>query len=449
MDFLSLRSKHPSLTFERFTMHVVNNQTEVTYTFTLAPNITFSPRLFFPFVLDKNAHAYLFHIGLVELLSYWKLACPKIIQINAGFLDAQQIHFFDVLLRKGLGEFFYTNGIDPQIPDLVEWKVDAQAPHYARLKIEHDNQGQVILVGGGKDSAVALHIIGQSGTSIVMLNPTAAAEAIVKESTITNVLRINRFIDPQLLQLNQQGYLNGHTPFSALLAFVGLVSAHATKKKYVIVANEQSANEGNLVYKGTTINHQYSKSYPFEHDFRQYVESYLSGSANYLSILRPLNELQVAYLFSKLSKYHQLFISCNRNKGASWCGKCPKCAFVFILMSAFLNPIDVEKIFGTNMFASATLFPIFSALMGAGEHKPFECVGTELESRQAVILSRQQYLESNTPIPPMLDQLFELTSLSEREIQLIRHTLLESFNQQHFVPKVWESKIKSALKNST
>ena len=70
----------------------------------------------------------------------------------------------------------------------------------------------------------------------------------------------------------------------------------------------------NLMLFGEKINHQYSKSYEFEKDFTTYAEKYLKGNVKYFSFLRPLNELQIAKIFSKYKKYHKIFKSCNVRK---------------------------------------------------------------------------------------------------------------------------------------
>ena len=112
-----------------------------------------------------------------------------------------------------------------------------------------------------------------------------------------------------MLQLNAEGYLNGHTPFSALLAFLTLLIGVGSGSKYIALSNESSANESTVP--GTDINHQYSKSIEFERDFRDYVSQHLSEEIQYFSFLRPLNEMQIASLFAQCEAYHPVFRSCN------------------------------------------------------------------------------------------------------------------------------------------
>jgi len=76
----------------------------------------------------------------------------------------------------------------------------------------------------------------------------------------------------------------------------------------------------------------------------------------------------------------------------NWCTKCEKCAFIYLLLSAWLNPIDVSNIFGVNMFEDKNNIETFLRLIGAeGRMKPFECVGTFNEAKAAFHLTLLKY----------------------------------------------------------
>ena len=70
----------------------------------------------------------------------------------------------------------------------------------------------------------------------------------------------------------------------------------------------------NLMLNGEKVNHQYSKSFEFECDFENYANKYLRANVKYFSFLRPLNELQIAKIFARQEKYHNVFKSCNVRK---------------------------------------------------------------------------------------------------------------------------------------
>ena len=178
-----------------------------------------------------------------------------------------------------------------------------------------------------------------------------------------------------MLKMNAEGYLNGHTPFSALLAFYTILIGFATGSRYIALSNESSANEPTVP--DTEINHQYSKSVAFENDFRDYVSKYIDADIQYFSFLRPLNELQIAMLFSRAKAYRKVFKSCNAgSKTDSWCGKCPKCLFTWLALSPFISRDELTDIFGKDLLNDNDLRPILDQLDGSVEVKPFECVGT-------------------------------------------------------------------------
>ncbi|KAF5030046.1 hypothetical protein DSECCO2_642240 [anaerobic digester metagenome] len=169
----------------------------------------------------------------------------------------------------------------------------------------------------------------------------------------------------------------------------------------IALSNESSANESTVP--GTDVNHQYSKSFEFEQDFRDYYEKYISEGFNYFSFLRPLTELQIAELFSKMTAYHAVFRSCNAgSKEDIWCGKCPKCLFANIILSPFLPPEKLKEIFGSDLFDSRVLVTAFDELNGKIPVKPFECVGTVSEVNEAIQLAIQTFYKEKKSLPYLL-----------------------------------------------
>ena len=159
-------------------------------------------------------------------------------------------------------------------------------------------------------------------------------------------------------------------------------------KKYIILSNEASANEATVIE--NKINHQYSKTYEFENDFNNYTKKFFGIDIHYFSLLRPLSEFQIGMLFSKFKQYHSIFKSCNvGSKGSEWkwCCNCPKCLFVYIILSPFLYHDELVSIFGEDLYEKKELLTTFLELLGYSETKPFECVGTYSEVRYAVSLT--------------------------------------------------------------
>ena len=202
-----------------------------------------------------------------------------------------------------------------------------------------------------------------------------------------------------MLKLNRRGFLNGHTPFSSVLAFNSLLVASLHGIKYIVLSNEASADESTVP--GTMINHQYSKTLEFENDFREYVNSYIGNAPEYFSLLRAFNEYRITGIFSQHSKYFKVFKSCNAgSKQDIWCRNCPKCLFVYVMLSAHLEEDQLVEIFGENLLEREDLKNIFKELCGITEAKPFECVGTSDE----VLVSVAKYIERKGDDLPYLAQ---------------------------------------------
>ncbi len=345
-----------------------------------------------PFLdFSKDIDVMVFNIGMVELVSYWKCACPPMVKVLCGSLTDSQIAFWRKLYWNGLGEFYYTNGI-AETPGAFlkiengELRIENRLPYSANSQFSIVNsQLYLVPIGGGKDSVVTLELLRRADKAVrpLIMNPRGATvECAAKAGfPIDEVLVIRRTIDHTLLDLNAKGYLNGHTPFSAMLAFYTQLASALSGIPNVALSNESSANESTVL--GTSVNHQYSKSLEFEDDFRAYCPSF-----NYFSFLRPLTELQIAMLFSRFSAYHDVFRSCNvGSKQDIWCGHCAKCLFAYIILSPFIEPARLNAIFGKSMLDDTTLEHEFLQLTGKAETKPFECVGTVSEVRQALSMT--------------------------------------------------------------
>jgi hypothetical protein len=160
------------------------------------------------------------------------------------------------------------------------------------------------------------------------------------------------------------------------------------------MSNEASAGEGNVVYDGVEINHQYSKSLDFERRLSRHVTTSISSELEVFSLLRPLGELAIARLFSDdlRRKYAGSWSSCNRNfrsdaRGLSWCGECSKCAFVYLILAPFVPRDNLAGLIGGDMFLKPELRATYDELLGLSGHKPFECVGEIDECRLAMGLA--------------------------------------------------------------
>ena len=384
---------------------------------------------------------FVFSIGMIELISYWKATCSPLVQVGVGNLDNGAVSFWKKLYYHGLGEFFYRNSVQTNLADFMN--IEIEPSHKKELPFFELKDETIVPVGGGKDSVVTLELLRTSDKITPMIiNPRNATLNTVQTGGFSgNFFEIQRNIDPVLLELNSQGFLNGHTPFSAMLAFYSVLLAVVSGKKNAALSNESSANEATVI--GLDVNHQYSKSYEFEADFREYVSKYLSKEVNYYSFLRPLSELQIGYLFSKQTDYFSAFKSCNAgSKTDEWCCNCAKCLFTFIILSPFISAECLTKIFGKNLFEEKKLLPILLELCGLAKEKPFECVGTIKEVCLALIQAMKQY--DNLPF---LLQYFAKTPLYEQYRDVNFEEQMQALNTPHFLPDKELNLLKKYLYN--
>jgi len=446
--FLQLRHDYPYFIYEDYKILRENDQIRLEFIFNLSDKYYFTPCIIIPekdiFKSDILKNSILdnivFHIGMVEMISYWKSACSPNIIIKPYSLNSAQISWWKNLFKAGLGEFFYMNNLLPLEDDFVEFQ---SGNTYLPEKVSYLlDEAYIIPVGGGKDSAVTLEMLSDQVRRPLVLNPRRATVDVLKNAGLysKDIIEIKRKIHPQLLELNQKGFLNGHTPFSALVAFTGLLGAILSGSQKIALSNESSANEPTIP--GTDINHQYSKSYEFENNFRSYYKEYISEDINYFSLLRPLNEIQIASIFSRYPKYFQDFKSCNvGSKNDVWCGKCAKCLFTYIILFPFLDKKTMIDIFGTDLLNDPALTEIFDQLTGIANIKPFECVGTLDEVNAAIntILAKNK-----NSLPILLDRYTKYSksgSISETKIT----DLLENINSDHFLNKKEVIKLKMIL----
>ena len=138
----------------------------------------------------------------------------------------------------------------------------------------------------------------------------------------------------------------------------------------------------------------------FERAFQQYVHENISTEVEYFSLLRPLSELRIAEIFAKQgwTKFGSLFSSCNRNFHLSgskissrWCGECPKCVFVSLILAPWISGEQIEMAFDSLPFAEEKNKDVMMELLGLQGIKPLECVGTISEAREAVVLGAQKH----------------------------------------------------------
>lgn len=418
--YLALRREYPVFEYVDYHWNTDGAGLRLCFDFRMGdvqfhPEALIENRPFMSFADRETIDRIVFEIGMVELVSYWKCACAPLVRVLCAPDDLDRGVFWKKLYWHGLGEFFYTNGIETDQESFVKVEFACDRRHEAGMGATAAvaTDGYLVPVGGGKDSVVSLELLRGAGWAVrpLIMNPRGATVGCAARAGfgLDETVVIRRTIDRTLLDLNAAGYLNGHTPFSAMLAFYTMLASVLTGVRNVALSNEGSANEPTVLAAGAgegsdgwqaTVNHQYSKSLEFEDDFREYALRVLPREKyNYFSFLRPLSELQIAMLFSRCGDYHEVFRSCNvGSKEDVWCCHCAKCLFAYVILSPFLEPERMRAIFGRDLLDDRGLQGEMMQLCGLEATKPFECVGTVNEVRQALQMAdKRWYTQGRRP----------------------------------------------------
>lgn len=456
--YLNLRNTYDTFIYHGYNITPDNETLIINYSFEIRNLKFFTASWEFrcknkEILQSKAFNNAVFYLGMVELVSYFKITCAKKIVIKGKALDEFETNWWKKLYFNGLSEFYYRNNIlqnDKNLTynnmtDIVCENINTAANRYSDKK--YSLNGCLIPVGGGKDSAVSLEILKNKfdNSYAYIINPRGATMDTARMYGLDDehIYCVKRTLDKKMLELNDRGFLNGHTPFSAIVAFSSVISAMLCGKKYIVLSNEASADENTVI--DLNVNHQYSKSYEFERDFISYEKKYIDSSCYYFSLLRPLCELQIAKIFSKkCQKYFKIFKSCNvGSKKNIWCSHCPKCLFVYLIMAPFIDDKTLTEIFGNNLTDDETLISDFERLIGLSKEKPFECVGSIDEINTAIMMKLDMYKKQKEKLPFLYNYYVE-KNLDKRPYN--KNKFLDFYNNTNALPKEFNDLIQTALK---
>lgn len=454
--FEEFREKYPVFIFKSFDINESSDTVDISYSFSIPGLADFSPGWSFPkpenrSISDDPVFGKLaFSLGLAELISYWKAVCPPEIKVECGILNDEQKQWWKKLWFLGLGEFFYVNAITTDRESFCDivctGDETTEIPHTSHRTLN----GCLVPIGGGKDSALTLETLKNAGMNCrcYAINKRCSITATVETAGLSAdaLITAQRSFDRSLIPLNNSGCLNGHTPFSSIVAFSAEITAYLNDLQYIVLSNESSANESTVV--GQEVNHQYSKSFEFENDFHEYEKKYLRTGIEYFSFLRPLAEFQIAKMFTSHRKYLPIFRSCNLGSKVSpdiWCGECPKCLFVSLILSPFLSLSELEKIFGRDMLNDRDMLEYFIELTGNSEHKPFECVGSIDEVNLAVSLAIKRLKADGEELPFLFAEYVERGYYHPENTDELNESCCRSYNEQNLLPESFEKILKNEM----
>jgi UDP-N-acetyl-alpha-D-muramoyl-L-alanyl-L-glutamate epimerase len=336
-------------------------------------------------------------------IRYYQGFTPREIVFDRFKPTTAQRTFFQDLYENGLGEFGYRNKVDvadrvnflePQcrqqrsISDLIS--EDCSTPPALASTTEAGSalpRVSAVLIGGGKDSVVSVEVLRAAEEPMLLfsVNPTKPIHDCAHASGVPFVA-VHHINDPQLKLPYKRGGKKGHVPHSAIISLTAIAAAFVHGFDTVVLSNERSAEEGNLVHRGRVINHQYGKTAKFERKLQAYVAAHITSKVTYFSLLRPLSELHIARLLAKSDRYDGSFVSCNRERRSGlWCRRCAKCQFSFLALATAMLPERLHQIFGADLLDEEEQLPGYEELVGLSGHKPWECVGEIAESAVAIL----------------------------------------------------------------
>jgi hypothetical protein len=210
--YTKLRQENPYFVYDSFTIDKRNDGYWFQFHFVINDSYHFYPEHFIPMhmllkhykVSDEVLQTLVFHVGMVELISYWKTACPPVVVIKPFYLDQQALNWWKKLYFHGLGEFFFLNGIHPDEEGFMDIRCVSKR-QISRFGIGKSDTC-IVPVGGGKDSIVTLEIL-KRGMKIIplIINSRGATRNTLIQAGIdeANCILPVRSIDPLVLKMNE------------------------------------------------------------------------------------------------------------------------------------------------------------------------------------------------------------------------------------------------------
>lgn len=357
--------------------------------------------------------------GFIIATSYWKATVSPVFETSGSGLIETRSGFWDRFMTASFGEFTYRNGLTQQVLGGPLVSVKGTTAHRKRPIIWPTESSPLVLYSGGKDSSAALELFEKNNIefSQILFNTTEKQREKALKHGAVDTYEITRTLDPKLFELNDSGYLNGHTPFSAMLSVLGLILATVTGHNQVVAANTRSDETSNLFWQGQAINHQWSKTIEFERMLKELTDAV--GGPRYVALFRPLYELQ---LISGLDSRN--FISCNRMfKEGKWCGVCPKCIWIWLAVAAIDTADIATDLIGSDPRTKPETISTLRSMAGLAEEHPFECTGSP-EEVSAVL----DELEMDISIPGAQEVALPNSTLAE---------ILTSWGDDSLLPPQW------------
>ncbi len=340
---------------------------------------------------ERALDSVLFLAFIVAGVSYYKAWPSRRIKIPHYHLDKWQAEFLNNVYQEGLSQFAFENNLKREDLAFFEADIDDQS-----MKYNYEGRGVLAMQSGGKDSLLLARLLEKNGTAYgtLYISSTDAAPSVI--SRLSGDMHIaKRHVDVSALKdAAANGAYNGHVPVTFIVGAYALVQAVLLNKSTVLTAIGHEGEEPHAFLDDLPVTHQWSKTWPSEQLFAEYVSRYTSSSIRFGSPLRHYSELHIAEMFvdHAWKDFSMDFSSCNRanyaqshdNKQLTWCASCPKCANSYLLFAPFVSRDELAQVFGHDLFEDESLSETFKGLLGVdGVMKPFECIGEVDELRRA------------------------------------------------------------------
>lgn len=342
-------------------------------------------------------------------VSYYKAHPTSKVDLERHKIDAFQSKFFDSVYQEGLSQLAFENHLTRE--DLAHFTQNSPDESDPIPLNPADYHGILSLQSGGKDSLLVAAMLNAKN---IEFTPWYCASSdfhpnIIDRLTDKPAMITKRFIDHE--NREKVGGLNGHVPITYINCAIALVQAILNHDSIILTAIGREGNEPHAKIGDMEINHQWSKTWPAEKAFADYIHRYVSPDLNIGSPIRGFSELKVAELFVEKcwQNYGHEFSSCNvanyhqgqDNQRLKWCGKCAKCANSYLLFAPFVERKELDSLFPNNsLFEEPSLVDDYKGLLGIDDKiKPFECVGEIAELRKAYEMKLAEYPDLPFTVP--------------------------------------------------
>jgi UDP-N-acetyl-alpha-D-muramoyl-L-alanyl-L-glutamate epimerase len=372
---------------------------------------SFSEQIHLTPVDDYDADAFDRMMQLAHVLigiSYYKTFLAPEIDVLSFNLDESDAEFFSNVYRDGLSQYIYENSLHPDM--IARFRATELV---SKNPLQYSGKGTLVLQSGGKDSLLLAQLLAENSQtfSAFYCGSNDKYPEVVDDISADAVhIAVRKLDSDGLKQAQADGGKNGHVPVTFIVLTISLLQAVLQGKSTILMAVGQEGEEPHAMIGDYAIRHQWSKTWQAEKMMSEYITRLLGGGMRVGSPLRGMSELLIAKEFHDhcWTEYSHRFSSCNvanykqgnDTTQLTWCAKCSKCANSFLLFSPWVSPSEMQRVFGTNLFADPALTEDFKGLLGIdGVFKPFECVGEIDELRAAYHLALRNHPVAKYTLP--------------------------------------------------